>query len=82
MPRPKKNPDLLKGETVRIPVSEAEKARILGAAIAIDGEFARWARSILLDAADAYYATKNSRGRKPATNEVQKKEKALASAAE
>jgi hypothetical protein len=84
MPRPKKDPDLVKGETLRIPVSAAEKARILETAVATDGEFARWARDILLREADEYHAQKSQRGRKPSarTNEAQKKEKILASALE
>lgn len=51
MPRPKKDPTLIKGETLRIPVSAAEKNYIGEASAAEDGEFARWARAILLDAA-------------------------------
>ena len=61
MPRPKKDPSLKKGETLRIPVSEDEKRRLYDAAIAIDGEFASWARTILLKAADNYAATRTAK---------------------
>jgi hypothetical protein len=54
MPRPKKEPGLLKAETLRIPVSATEKMLIVKAAVAVDGEFARWARSILLRAAEEF----------------------------
>jgi hypothetical protein len=56
MPRPKKDPSLLREEILRIPVSLTEKQHIHAAALGTDGEFARWARAILLKAADAYSA--------------------------
>lgn len=55
MARPPKDPSLIKAEMLRIPVSAAEKAFITDAAIAQDGEFARWARAILLRAATEYH---------------------------
>ena len=58
MARPKKDPSLKKGEVLRIPVSVDEKRRISDAATATDGEFASWARTILLKAADNYAATR------------------------
>lgn len=60
MPRPKKDPSLKKGETLRIPVSEDEKRRLYDAATATDGEFAGWARTILLKAADNYAASRET----------------------
>jgi len=65
MPRPKKDPSLVKGETLRIPVSPDEKRRIHAAALATDGEFAKWARTILLNAADDYTASQEAHGRSP-----------------
>ncbi len=58
MARPKKDRHLLKGETLRIPVSADEKRRINEAALAIEGEFASWARTILLRAVDSYEASR------------------------
>jgi hypothetical protein len=54
------------------------------AAGARDGEFARWARDILLKAADEYHTSQGPRGRKPPgrTNEAPQKKKAIASALE
>ena len=54
MPRPKKDPALIRAEILRVPVSVSEKRHIHAAALATDGEFARWARAILLKAADDY----------------------------
>ncbi len=61
MARPKKDPSLKKGETLRIPVSEDEKRRLYDAATATDGEFAGWARVILLRAADEYADSRKRR---------------------
>lgn len=52
MARPKKDPSLLRDEVVRIPVSAEEKKLLMGAALATEGEFARWARPILIQAAE------------------------------
>jgi hypothetical protein len=60
MPRPKKNPRLLKDEMLRIPVSAKEKNLINEAAVAMDGEFARWARAILLKVAISYQANRKA----------------------
>jgi hypothetical protein len=59
--RPKKDPQTLKAETLRIPVSAEEKRLINEAAIAKDGEFARWARAILLDAAARFHDAREKR---------------------
>ena len=59
MARPKKDPNLLKDEMLRIPVSAAEKQVIHEAAVAVDGEFARWARRILLREAQRYAASRS-----------------------
>lgn len=56
MARPKKDPKLLRDETMRIPVSGTEKQLLHDVATAVDGEFARWARTILLREAQTYYA--------------------------
>jgi len=53
MPRPKKDPEFVRGEILKIPVTQTEKQRILSAAAAKGGEFAGWARSLLLKAVDA-----------------------------
>jgi hypothetical protein len=84
MARPKKDPSVVRGEIVRIPVSADEKTRMYEAAVALDGEFARWARPILLKAADEYRAGKIAGGRKPLArkNDAQPKKKAVASALE
>ena len=50
MARPKKDPALLRDETLRIPVSQAEKQQILAAVASQGGEFAGWARALLLNA--------------------------------
>jgi hypothetical protein len=63
MARPKKDPSLVKGATLRIPVSAAEKAAINEAAIAEDGEFASWARAILLKAAEEFHKKSGIRSR-------------------
>jgi hypothetical protein len=79
MARPKKDPSIVKGEIVRIPVSADEKTRMYEAA---GGEFARWARDILLKAADDYHASHGPSGKRPSrrTNEAQQQKKAVASA--
>jgi hypothetical protein len=66
MARPKKDPKLVKDEMLRIPVSATEKDYISDAAVAEDGEFASWARAILLKAAEDYHkraGTKSRSGR-------------------
>jgi hypothetical protein len=57
MARPKKDPASLKAEILRVPVSEAEKNYIYEAATSTEGEFARWARTILLKAAEDWHAS-------------------------
>jgi hypothetical protein len=64
MPRPKKDPSLIRAEILRVPVSVSEKQHIHAAALAEDGEFARWARTHLLKAADDY-AKAQARKRPP-----------------
>jgi hypothetical protein len=49
----------------------------LVAAIAEDGEFAKWARPILLKAAEEWHATQSGRARKPERANEAKKEKAV-----
>jgi len=68
MPRPKKHPSLLRAEVLRVPVSVAEKQRIFAVATANGGEFAGWARAILLRAADEHAA-----GREPLKKRVDHK---------
>lgn len=48
---------------LRIPVTESEKSLILAVAIAVEGEFANWARDVLLREAAKY---KNTKGRQAA----------------
>lgn len=64
MPRPKKDPFLVRREILRVPVSEDEKRRINAAVMAVGGEFAGWAREILLKAADDF-AAKEARKKGP-----------------
>ncbi len=80
MPRPKKNPKLVRGEHLRVPVSVDEKEFIYEAATAIDGEFAGWARALMLKAAEKWHATRGPRGKKPLakSNDLRQKEKASA----
>jgi hypothetical protein len=79
MSRPKKDPKSLRAEILRVPVSEAEKSYIYEAAIATEGEFARWARPILLKAAEDWHATQGGKGPMRA-NDGKKQERIGASA--
>jgi hypothetical protein len=57
--RPKKPPDQVRAEDLRIPVTPAEKARVQAAVEAAQAEgLAAWARSVLLSAADRLLAKK------------------------
>jgi len=79
MPRPKKDPKALKGEILRIPVSTAEKTYLYEAAVSTEGEFAKWARPILLKAAGDWHRAQAGRGKKPQKRTIAANEKAGAS---
>jgi hypothetical protein len=80
MPRPKKDPKLVKGEHLRVPVSAHEKEFIYEAATAMDGEFARWARALLLKAAGEWHATHGQKDKKPQAKSNESRRKVKASA--
>ena len=61
MPRPKKDPSLIRNEILRVPVSADEKRAILAIAMAGGGEFAGWARTLLLKAVAEIAAGSDSR---------------------
>jgi len=63
MPRPKKDPALVKGEVLRVPVSLSEKELIFAAATCDGGEFASWARMLLLKAAKGWAAGNPAKSR-------------------
>jgi len=51
MARPKKDPSLVKGETIKIPLTAEQKEMITQAALAVGSDTAAWARQRLVEAA-------------------------------
>lgn len=65
MARPKKDPEQLKNVDLRIPVTASQKKLVMNAAGLDGGEFAAWAREVLLKAADAAGRSKKAAKKKP-----------------
>lgn len=51
MPRPRKNPKLIMGSDLRVPVTAEQKTLIIKATSDEPNGMAAWARSVLIDAA-------------------------------
>jgi hypothetical protein len=76
---PKKDPSLRKVETLRIPVTAEEKRGIMDAALATDGEFARWARRVLIAAADSYRHSAGGQMERPKAKGTEAKKNVVSS---